>query len=89
MAPMWFQLYAVKDCIDLCLNQRVLEQFPTFMFFGSNGGLESIAFDVRTARPWPVVMYDPVAGVETAVVIAKDMAAFVCAIGLELRGEHA
>ncbi|HVI77884.1 MAG TPA: hypothetical protein VM715_06915 [Candidatus Acidoferrum sp.] len=32
LPPLWFQLYAVKDCIDLChANQHVLENFPTFI----------------------------------------------------------
>src|SRR5947208_12020655 len=47
LPPLWFQLYAVKDCIDLChANQHVLQNFPTLMFFSSNGGLESIIFNV-------------------------------------------
>jgi len=89
LAPMWFQLYAVKDCIDLCLNQRVLEQFPTFMFFGSNGGLESIAFDLRVGPPWPIVMVDQVAGPESAKEIAPNIGAFIESIGIEAEGQLA
>jgi hypothetical protein len=48
LAPMWFQLYSVEDCIELCHLGEVLQAFPDFMFFGSNGGLESIC--VRLAR---------------------------------------
>jgi hypothetical protein len=54
LPPLWFQLYAVKDCIDLCHNSQVVEGFPNFMFFGSNGGLESIAFNLRTGSPCPL-----------------------------------
>ena len=89
LAPMWFQLYAVKDCIDLCLNQRVLEQFPTFMFFGSNGGLESIAFDLRVGPPWPIVMVDQVAGPESAKEIAPNIGAFIESIGIDAEGQLA
>jgi hypothetical protein len=88
LPPLWFQLYAVKDCIDLChANQHVLENFPTFMFFGSNGGLESIAFDLRVGPPWPIVMIDQIAGPESAKKIAPNMATFIEAIGLEAEGE--
>jgi len=84
LPPLWFQLYAVDDCIELChTNRHALEQFPSFMFFGSNGGLESIAFDLRTGPPWPIVTIDQIAGQESAREIAPNMAAFIEAIGLE------
>jgi len=86
--PLWFQLYATNDCIDLChSNQQVLEQFPTFMFFGSNGGLESIAFDLRVGPPWPIVMIDQIAGPESAEEIAPNMASFIEVVGLEAEGQ--
>ena len=88
LPPLWFQLYPVNDCINLChSNQHVLEQFPTFMFFGSNGGLESIAFDIRVGPPWRIVTVDQVAGAESATAIAPSMAAFIQAIGLEAEGQ--
>ena len=88
LPPLWFQLYAAKDCIELAhANQWVLEQFPTFMFFGSNGGLESIAFDLRVGPPWPIVMIDQIAGPESAEEIAPHMAAFIEAIGIEAAGQ--
>lgn len=88
LPPLWFQLYPTKDCIELCHNnQQVLEQFPTFMFFGSNGGLESIAFDLRAGPPWPIVMIDQIAGSESAKEIAPNMAAFIEAIGVDAEGQ--
>jgi hypothetical protein len=88
LPPLWFQLYPVKDCIDLRhANQHVLENFPTFMFFGSNGGLESIAFDLRVGPPWPIVMIDQIAGPESAKEIAPNMGAFIEAIGIEAEGQ--
>ena len=83
LPPLWFQLYAVQNCIELCHNSQVVECFPDFIFFGSNGGLESIAFSLRTGPPWPIVMIDKIAGPESAEEIAPNMAAFVEAIGLE------
>ena len=83
LPPLWFQLYAVKDCIALCLNQETLQRFPSFMFFGSNGGLESIAFDLREGPPWRIVMVDQIAGTESAEEIAPNIGAFIEAIGME------
>ena len=82
LPPLYFMLYPAADAAELNTTPNQQELYPGLFVFGSNGGLESIAFDTRAARPWPVVMYDPVAGVESAIVIAKDMAAFVAAIGL-------
>jgi hypothetical protein len=69
------------------LYRHINEQFPSFMLFGSNGGVEYLAFDLRVGPPWPVVMIDAVAGPETAEQIAPDMATFIQAIGLEADGQ--
>jgi len=82
LAPLWFQLYSVEDCIRLCHNTEIIERFPDFMFFGNNGGLESIAFDLRVGPPWPIVAVDQIAGSESAESIASDFPSFVSAIGL-------
>jgi hypothetical protein len=73
----------VEDCIEFCRDSESVNRFPTFMFFGNNGGLEPIAFDLRVGPPLPIVMTDRVAGPESAEEIAPDMAAFIEAIGLE------
>jgi hypothetical protein len=84
LAPLYLQLYSVKDCIELFHNdQQLREEFSNFVFFGSNGGLELIAFDLRPGPPWPIVMIDPIAGLESAEQIAPDMMTFIEAIGLE------
>lgn len=57
-------------------------EFPNFVFFGSNGGHEMIAFD-RASETHPIVMVDPIAGPESAVEIALSIADFIMAIGLE------
>ena len=64
-------------------DQRFHEEFPNFMFFDSNGGLELIAIDLRSGPPWPIVMIDPVAGPDSAEQIAPDVLTFIEAIGLE------
>ncbi len=87
LPPLFFQLYSVEDCIALCHDSESVEQFPAFMFFGSNGGVESIAFDLRVGPPLPIVMIDRIAGPESAEEIAADMATFIEAIGLEAEGQ--
>lgn len=84
LPPRYFQLYSVRDCIELFhTNQQLIEQLPSFLFFGSNGGLELLAFDLRSEPPWPIVTIDPIAGPESAEEIAPDMETFIEAIGLE------
>jgi hypothetical protein len=78
----------VLDDVDFILSNLVApnmrEAYPGMLFFGSNGGLESIAFDTRGAGPpWPIVMLDQVAGNESAVTIARDLEEFLKAVGLE------
>lgn len=82
LPPRWFQLYSVTDCIELCHSGSVLQEFPDFMFFGSNGGLESIAFDLREGPPWPIVALDQIAGISSAQRIAANMSEFIQAIGV-------
>ena len=84
LAPLYLQLYSAKDCIELFHNdQQLREEFPSFLFFGSNGGIELIAFDLRSGPPWPIVMIDPIAGPESTEQIAPDAMTFIEAIGLE------
>lgn len=85
LPALYFMLYPAKEVAELNSSADQRDLYPGLFTFGSNGGLESIAFDTRAKRPWPVVMFDPVAGVESAVVIARDMSAFVAAIGCERR----
>jgi hypothetical protein len=87
LPPLFFQLYSTEDCIALCHDSESVEQFPAFMFFGSNGGMESIAFDLRVGPPSPIVMIDRIAGPASAEQIAADMDTFIEAIGLEMEGQ--
>jgi hypothetical protein len=82
LAPLWFQLYSAKDCLELCHNEDIIEQFPEFMFFGGNGGIESIAFDLRSGPPWPIVTVDQIAGADSAEELTPDITSFIAAIGL-------
>ncbi len=71
------------EIIDILRNEFYREEFPNFLFFGDNGGLEQIAFDLSKGKPYPIAMIDPIAGAESAVEIASNMTQFVEAIGLE------
>lgn len=95
LPPLFFQLYPVGYAIEFNSSAQVLEFRPGHFIFGTNGGLETIAFVVAGRPPWPIVMFDPIDGVRSAIVIADDMPEFVRAIGIEfelhdsLNGESA
>jgi hypothetical protein len=81
LPPQWLQLYDAKYVADLA-SDEIAKWHPGFIFFASNGGLETIAFDTRGSKPWPVVMIDTIAGPESSVVIAQSFSSFVEAIGV-------
>jgi hypothetical protein len=84
LAPCWFVLDPVAEIIRSLRTPVEQAEYPGFVFFGGNGGLERIALDARDgSEPWPVVMIDPIAGAGSAERIAPDMEHFVNAIGLE------
>ena len=84
LPPLLFQLDKIQDIINLAKDDFYKNEFPNFLFFGSNGGLEMIAFDLRT-KPYPIVIIDPIGGEESAVEIAPTIVEFINAIGLEYK----
>ncbi len=60
------------------------EFFPDFLVFGSNGGGEYIAFDLRSKQPWPVVALDMTNAdlSESVMPIAEDFASFLKLVGI-------
>ena len=83
LPPLYFMLYEAEYANEVNQSADQRELYPGHFVIGSNGGLETIAFDTRATEPWPIVMYDAVAGNESDVTIAKSMEEFVVAIGLE------
>lgn len=81
LPPLYFMLYEVEYTSEVNQSPYQRQWYPGFFVFGSNGGLETIAFDTRGKEHWPIVMYDPIAGTESAVTIAKNMEDFIRAIG--------
>jgi hypothetical protein len=86
LPPLWFQLFDVAFAIRLWQDRHHRSEYPNLFFFGSNGGLESIAFDMSNNQPWPIVMVDCVAGVESAENIASNVGRFIAAVGMRSEG---
>ncbi|MBB5058826.1 hypothetical protein HDF16_003540 [Granulicella aggregans] len=84
LEPLWFALNSTSECVELFhSDNEVSTSFPGFVFFGTNGGLETMGFDTRTETPWRIVMLDPIAGPSSCVEIAPDISAFILRIGIE------
>lgn len=83
--PGWFYLWSVEELLEYNKGYNVEESVPGFLGFGSNGGGEMLAFDMRGEKPWNVVMI-PFIGmqVEEAILIADDFNEFVHFMGREL-----
>src|SRR6218665_864588 len=81
LPPLWLQLFDISFALQLWSDTHYRKEYPMLFFFGSNGGFESIAVDMSRPKPWPVVMVDCVAGIESSEVISQSMASFIQAIG--------
>lgn len=83
LPPLVFMLYDAEFAAEVNSDGEHRAMYPGHFVIGSNGGLETIAFDTESGTPWRLVMYDAVPGVSSAVVIAENMAAFLAAVGLQ------
>ncbi len=83
--PGWFYLWSVEKLLEYNKGYNVEESVPGFIGFGSNGGGEMLAFDMRGEKPWNVVMI-PFIGMksEEVILIADDFNKFVRYMGKEL-----
>ena len=82
ISPFWFQLFDVTSAITLARDGSYKAEFPNIFFFGGNGGLESIGFDMRVERPWPIVAIDCIAGLDSLVTVSASIGDFIEAIGI-------
>ena len=73
----------------LKLNQgyEVADTISWLLGFGSNGGGEIFAFDLREGPPWPVVIA-PFIGMESSTVIriSNDFGEFLGHVGVRSKG---
>jgi hypothetical protein len=81
--PWWLVLWQAEDVLQYNRNYEVARNAPGFFAFGSSGGGEMFAFDVRTGRlsdivAIPFIPMDPA----EALSVAEDFTAL-----LALRGE--
>jgi hypothetical protein len=80
--PLLCHMDSIAESVEHNEMWRKQGQYMGFWFIGGNGGLETIAFDLRTGPPWPIVAIDCIAGDDSAQRIADDMAQFIEKIGL-------
>jgi hypothetical protein len=83
LPPRRFVLFDIDEVLEMMGDEFYRGEFPSLLFFGGNGGMEQIAFDLSKGGPYPIVMIDPIAGAESVMEIASNMTQFIEAIGLE------
>ncbi len=54
--PGWIVLWPADEVLAHNAGYSVSEFLPGFFGFGSNGGGELLAFDIRGSEPYPIVM---------------------------------
>ena len=77
--------YAAKQYADKVFH----EYFPGLFVIGGNGGGEAIAFDMRGAKPWPIVAFDMtnIDLDESVVTLAPNFVSFLDLVGVPPRDE--
>ena len=54
--PGWIAFWPAEEVLESNAAYSLAEFLPGFFGFGSNGGGELLAFDVRAQEPYPIVM---------------------------------
>jgi hypothetical protein len=54
--PGWIQFWPAENVISFNAGYEIGKWLPGFFGFGSNGGGELLAFDLREGEPYPIVM---------------------------------
>ena len=84
VSPYNFCLDAAATVVENIKNSNYSQpHLQGFLIFGSSGGGEYLAFDIRAPASWHDVTIDMVAGGDTAEVVAPDFDVFYDWIGLE------
>jgi hypothetical protein len=80
-------LWAAEELVGCNRDYEVAKYCPGFFGIGSSGGGEMFAFDMRSSKPWPVVVV-PFIGMEpdAALSVALDFRSFIQMFGR--KGTH-
>jgi len=82
--PFWFQIWPVDEVLEHNEGYRVKQHLPGFFVFGSNGGGEMLAFNIREHGSWPVYMIPFIPMDESdAKKVAPDFLSFAEMLGIE------
>jgi hypothetical protein len=87
--PGWVSLWPAETVCDNNDSYQVSKWLPGCFGFASNGGGELLAFDLRAAQPYPIVMV-PFIGMcpEDAVQVAASFEEFQRAFGKPIESSH-
>jgi hypothetical protein len=72
----YLMAWPVEDLVQNNTDYQVAEYAPGLFLFGSNGGGEAFAFDIRSA-PLPIVAVPFILDLDDAIVIAPNFNAFL------------
>ena len=89
-SPFNLCLFSAEEATKLKADRTYEEFFPGFFMFGSNGGGDYIAFDLRATEPWPVVAVD-MANIdlsESVEQIAAEFNEFLSIVGVRTAAPH-
>ena len=85
LEPTWLQLWCIKEVIENNQAEPFID-YPEYLFFASNGGMESMAFKFDNTTNTEIVMIDLIAGIDSSQTIANNFNEFIKAIGKEFQG---
>jgi hypothetical protein len=85
VSPYYFCLNSAEDATSYKIAKTYEEFFSGFFIFGTSGGGDYIAFDLRGSKPWPVVAIDMtnIDLSESVEPVVKDFSSFIALIGME------
>jgi hypothetical protein len=82
--PYRLLLLSVEEILEIFLNDEFTRDcFPGLVFFGTNGGGAYLAFETRTAPPFPIVAIDLLANLDEMIDVAPDFDAFLDLVGYQ------
>jgi len=81
LPPVWLQLWSIDEVIENNGLDLFMGEFQDYLFFASNGGMESIAMRKSPSGTMEIIMLDMIAGLSSVEVISDDFVMFEKAIG--------